>query len=227
MGKTKNLKELLTNPFEGLKENNLTGFQAECKKIAGELFCNYCIKCGNKTFRFAEIEFYFYEKGKWQDKWNTATYYRDKNAGELFFHYSGVDICFQSYLEKDLKNKFGGILIRSLVEVDDKGNYVALHKGPLFCTNLMLNYCKEKMPFISDEVDPIDYNDNMIQADLRFGVDNESQEDEKNKNLQLCFFINQYKDAIWEWNGATETLSWDKKSGELKLSKRYYNRFKK
>lgn len=226
MGITEDLKKLLTNPLQGLDEKNdkFVEVQNKFKGIAKKLFDNYGIKCGNKIFRFAEIEFYYYnKKEKWQDKWNTATYYRDKNAGELFFHYSGVDICFQS----DSENEFGGILIRSLVEVDDKGNYVALHKGPLFCTNLMLNYCKEKMPFISDEVDPIDYNDNMIQADLRFGVDNESQEDEKNKNLQLCFFVNQYKDAIWEWNGATETLSWDKKSGELKLSKRYYNRFKK
>lgn len=214
---------LLTNPFDGLEKNDLTGFQAKCKKIAENLFCHYCIKCGNKTFRFAEIEFYYYKKEKWQDKWNTATYYRNKKAGELFFHYSGVDICFQS----DSENEFGGILIRSLIEIDNNGNYVALHKGPMICANLMVNSCKEEMPFVLKNSPSLDYDDNTIQKDFRFGVDNESQEDEKNKNLQLCFFVNHYKDTVLKWIGATETLSWDKKTGELKISKRYYNRFKK
>ena len=91
----------------------------------------------------------------------------------------------------------------------------------------MLNVCEdERMPYVSDKVDSLDYNDKMIQSDFRFGVDNESLEDEKNKNLQLCFFVNQFKDTKLEWNGATETLRWDKKNGELKISKRYYNRFK-
>ena len=215
------LKYLLSK-IEEVKENDYNDFQGKCKEIAKGLFNNYGVKCGNKLFRFAEIEFYYYEKGKWQDKWNTATYYRKKKAGELFFHYSGVDICFKS----DSENKFGGILIRSLVDVN--GNHVTLQKGPLVCTNLMLNSCEDKMmPLISDEVDSLDYNDNMILSDFRFGVDSESQEDEKNKNLQLCFFVNQYKNTELEWSGATETLSWDKKKGELKISKRYYNRFKK
>ncbi len=218
------LRKKLTNPLQGLDEKNdkFVEVQNKFKGIAKKLFDNYGIKCGNKIFRFAEIEFYYYnKKEKWQDKWNTATYYRDKNAGELFFHYSGVDICFQS----DSENEFGGILIRSLVEIDENGNSVALHQGPMICANLMLNSCEEKMPFVSDKVDSLDYN--MIQSDFRFGVDKESQEDEKNNNLQLCFFVNQYKDTVLEWSGATETLVWDKKKGELKISKRYYNRFKK
>ena len=221
---TNELKDMLTNPFDGVNNTNIQDIQKRCKKIAKMLFNNHCIKCGNKTFRFAEIEFYYYNKEKeWQDKWNTATYYRNKNAGNLFFHYSGVDICFQSDSEK----KFGGILIRSLIEIDKNGNYQALHKGPLICANLMLNVCEdERMPYVSDKVDSLDYNDKMIQSDFRFGVDNESLEDEKNKNLQLCFFVNQFKDTKLEWNGATETLRWDKKNGELKISKRYYNRFK-
>ena len=114
MGITEDLKKLLTNPLQGLDEKNdkFVEVQNKFKGIAKKLFDNYGIKCGNKIFRFAEIEFYYYnKKEKWQDKWNTATYYRDKNAGELFFHYSGVDICFQS----DSENEFGGILIRSLV----------------------------------------------------------------------------------------------------------------
>ena len=100
---TNELKDMLTNPFDGVNNTNIQDIQKRCKKIAKMLFNKHGIKCGNKTFRFAEIEFYYYNKEKeWQDKWNTATYYRNKNAGNLFFHYSGVDICFQSDSEKNL-----------------------------------------------------------------------------------------------------------------------------
>lgn len=47
-------------------------------------------------------------------------------GGEWFFHPSGVDLCFKSHCEKkdnhyvidEKENEFGGILIRSLEEVD-------------------------------------------------------------------------------------------------------------
>ena len=54
----------LINPFEGLELNDVNGIQTRCKEIAEELFRHYGIKCGNKTFCFAEIEFYYYKKEK-------------------------------------------------------------------------------------------------------------------------------------------------------------------
>lgn len=224
----KDLKTLLTNPLKELEVKNDKLVEVHkklneiAKEIAKELFNNYGIKCGNKIFRFAEIEFYYYKKGIWQDKWNMTTYYRDKKAGELFFHYSGVDICFQS----DSKNEFGGILIRSMVEVDKDEKFVALHKGPMICANLMLNSCEKTMPFVSKEVNSLNY-EGMIQPEFRYGVDEESHKDEENKNLRLCFFVNQYECTKFNWHEASKILSWDKSKGELKDSNRYYHRFKK
>lgn len=100
------LKSLLTNPFDEKKDWN--GFQDKCKEIAKKLLENYCIEYGEKKYYyFAEIEFYYYDKERWNDEWNEKTYPRDKkDAGDFFFHYSGVDICFNSKFEE---GKFGGI----------------------------------------------------------------------------------------------------------------------
>ncbi len=135
------LKRLLTNPFEGLGFEEYDMIQDKCSKIAEELFFNYGIKCGdNKIYRFAEIEFYYYRKDKcginnFDANWNRETYPRNKNAGDLFFHYSGIDICFQCQFDENVLEgeygEFGGILIRSLL-YENK-----ILAGPLFCANTM------------------------------------------------------------------------------------------
>ena len=93
--------ELLKNPFEGL--SNYESIQDKCAEIARELFSNYHLACGNETFRFAEIEFYYYDramylKDKNLNKWQEVTYPRDNyQGGQLFYHLSGIDICFDSH----------------------------------------------------------------------------------------------------------------------------------
>lgn len=49
----------LKNPFDGI--SNYESFKAKCRDIASKLFNNYGIKCNNKIFRLAEIEFYYYD----------------------------------------------------------------------------------------------------------------------------------------------------------------------
>lgn len=220
------LKNLLTNPLKDTdKVISLVEIQNKFRQIAQKIFNDYSIKCGDKTFRLAEIEFYYYKKGVWESEWNTTTYYREeKDAGKLFFHYSGVDICFQSD-----KNEFGGILIRSLIEVDNNGKYMALHTGPLFCANLMLNSCEKELPIIKND-HSLDYDDKTIKSDLRFGVNKEAQEFEKEMNMELCFFVTQYQyndnNTPLNWQEASETDVWNYKTGDLIRKKRYYNRFK-
>lgn len=136
-----------TNPFEGLSE---TEFQNKCADIAKKLFNNYCIKCNEKEFYFAEIEFYYFQDGKWKQDWNKATYQRkfEGKGGQLFYHLSGVDVCFDGNLEKKngvLSGKGGGILIRSIVDSSDQSLIV----GPLKCANTLLNACDGRcMPSI-------------------------------------------------------------------------------
>lgn len=136
----------LKDPFVGLDNNNVDGVQHKCAELAKELFNNYYIKCKDKKYYLAEIEIYYFKEGCLNDKWNEVTYPRmGYRAGSLFYHLSGMDICFESNLEKKkgvLYGKGGGILIRSIA--DEYGNIVV---GPLTCVNVMLNSCKgRKMP---------------------------------------------------------------------------------
>ena len=136
--------DLLKNPFDGLSDYE--SIKKKCKDIAQELFNNYGIKCDNTIFRLAEIEFYYYDseqylKDRINLKWQEVTYPRnDYKGGELFYHLSGIDICFDCQYNKE-EVKFGGILIRS---IKDEDRIIA---GPLNCKDEILNACKNgKMP---------------------------------------------------------------------------------
>ena len=74
-------------------------------------------------------------------KWQEVTYPRDGyEAGQLFYHLSGIDICFESHYNGK-SGKFGGILIRSIKDGD------LIIAGPLNCKDEILNVCKNgKMP---------------------------------------------------------------------------------
>ena len=134
----------LKKPFDGI--SNYESFKAKCRDIAGELFTSYGIECNNKIFRLAEIEFYYYDSEQYlkdpsHHKWQEVTYPRnDYKGGELFYHLSGIDICFDSQY-KEKSGKFGGILIRS---IKDGEKIIA---GPLNSKDEILNACKNgKMP---------------------------------------------------------------------------------
>ena len=134
----------LKNPFDGI--SNYESFKAKCRDIAGELFTSYGIECNNKIFRLAEIEFYYYDSEQYlkdpsHHKWQEVTYPRnDYKGGELFYHLSGIDICFDSQYNEE-SGRFGGILIRS---IKDGKKIIA---GPLNCKDEILNACKNgEMP---------------------------------------------------------------------------------
>ena len=134
----------LKNPFDGI--SNYECFKAKCRDIASKLFNNYGIKCNNKIFRLAEIEFYYYDSEQYlkdpsHHKWQEVTYPRnDYKGGELFYHLSGIDICFDSQYNEE-SGRFGGILIRSIKDGDK------IIAGPLNCKDEILNACKNgEMP---------------------------------------------------------------------------------
>lgn len=126
------LQELLQKPLEKMNSNNV---QEIFKEIAENLFNNFALECGKTKSYFTEIEFYYYKEGVWCD---SITYDRNKyKVGDLFYHLSGVDICF------DCNNsEYGGILIRSM-----KNDKKEIINGPHNCQKEMLNSCKnDKMP---------------------------------------------------------------------------------
>ena len=210
--------ELLKNPFDGLTKNE--EFQGKCADIARELFCNYRIECGNKTFRFAEIEFYYYDRNAYlkdnkQFKWQEVTYPRDDyKAGQLFYHLSGIDICIDSQYKNEKEDiKFGGILIRAIK--DENGLIVA---GPLNCKDEILNACKDgNMPKLTklEESEKQNINPKPTYRSLgKTGTDME--------NDRLCFYDNSI--GIGDWNPerdrfVTKTGTIEKKKGSYDTSK--------
>ena len=189
------LYELLKNPFDGLSKDE--DIQERCRKIAQELFDNYCIKCNEKVFYFAETEFYYYEKGRWEKDWNKVTYPRKITAGGLFYHLSGVDICFESNLRKEegiFSGKGGGLLIRSIV--DKQGN---LTIGPLSCVNKMLNECEGGcMPLLMKgrerrDTKPIEAYRFLGNGD--FSIISEGKN--KDGQLKLAYYDSSIEDTRW------------------------------
>jgi len=100
------------------------------KPLAEEIMNKICIFNGKYTYHPIEIEFYIYDKNNHPD---THVYPREaEKAGKLFFHLSGMDICFKSSLNDGC---FGGILIRALEREEDKQQF----GGPLTCKDEVLN----------------------------------------------------------------------------------------
>ncbi len=205
------LKELLENPFEGLK-GKPQEFQKKCDEIANKLFKNYCIECGIKQFYFAEIEFYYYDTNDFKEEWNIVTYARDGyDAGTLFYHLSGVDICFKSHYNES-SAQFGGILIRSLPILDNDKNkkYIT---GPLNCKDELLNACKGCcMPRIVKRKTQLAMSPKATKRLLG----ETAMLDNVDGNYNLCF----YDGNIENWD--TERIWYDKRKGEIKkITKKY------
>ena len=103
--------------------------------LAEEIMNKIYIDNGRNKYRLIEIEFYIYDKEKHPD---VLVYPRDKKeAGTIFFHMSGIDICFESSIEK---GRFGGILIRAVERDSDRKQF----GGPLICKNEILNNAEGK-----------------------------------------------------------------------------------
>lgn len=119
-----------------------SNIDGKLKELAEILMNEYCIINGQHSYRPIEIEFYIYDKDKHPDE---HVYRRDAKAGRVFFHKSGMDICFASSIEN---GRFGGILIRAFEREDG-----ICFGGPRICSYEVLNTasnicsivpCKEK-----------------------------------------------------------------------------------
>lgn len=199
----------LKNPFDGI--SNYESFKAKCRDIAGELFTSYGIECNNKIFRLAEIEFYYYDSEQYlkdpsHHKWQEVTYPRnDYKGGELFYHLSGIDICFDSQYNEE-SGRFGGILIRSIKDGDK------IIAGPLNCKDEILNACKNgEMPKLIEvsgkqEIEP-------AQTYRSLGKTGTDTHD------GLCFYDASIKKG--NWNPKRDRF--DTKTGNTESKKSSYN----
>lgn len=208
----------MTENFDFLK--NLFKDSSDVQKtfgdIAKKLFNEYCIDCNGLEYYFAEIEFYYYDKENFNAEWNKRTYPRtDKKVGDLFFHYSGVDICFDSMFDNGV---FGGILIRSLK--DNQGKYIT---GPSVCMLEILNACSksERMPkLVSTKKEKCDIG---VPIE-RYGIEYK----DKSKDLPLCFYDKKLFEKYTSKDNCKEIFenaTWDYTQKSPKKIIRYYKRF--
>ena len=100
----------------------------------------------------------------------SCTYKRERDAEKLFWHYSGVDICFQSD-----ETCYGGILIRSMSKCDGDEKKAELIAGPLRCANEIANQSinLNSIPRI-EEIKGAKRNlsVNIIASTIRQGIEN-------------------------------------------------------
>ena len=94
--------------------------------IAEILLKKVAIKKGNDLYYITDIEFYWFS----DSHRDIITYPRNTKAGEWFFHMSGVDIAFESWVKTEKAwlydkkfltpdAKFGGILLRGIKPIEN------------------------------------------------------------------------------------------------------------
>jgi hypothetical protein len=207
------IREAIQVPLNNM-DNDVQG---TFRQIAENLFSKFCIKCGETEYYFAEIEFYFYEKSKWEEDWNKVTYARDGyDAGDLFYHSSGIDICFDSSCNKKDNIKFGGILVRAIMDKNDN-----MTAGPWNCMLKILNTCKSgTMP----KVEGASPRGHMVEIQpTHRALGKEDMEKEEKSPLSLCFYdANTLKE---KWNPKKEVFNSRKGVFVPKYSSYKTNRF--
>jgi hypothetical protein len=177
------------------------------EKIAKGIICNSYINNGSDTkYIPIEIEFYYhsprlpFKKGENYEK-DHITYPRDiQESGKLLYHYSGIDICFQSKNREKEKIEFGGILIRSLLKIKDNNEEIIY--GPLCCKDVLLNEAK-KLPSLEYPADK--RNEYNLIASKRVGISNE------NTDLNLRYYVKEYGTK----EKASVSKRWAYKNGDI------------
>ncbi len=177
------------------------------KKIAEGIICNSYINNGTDTkYIPIEIEFYYHSprlpfKQDENYEKDHITYPRHiEESGKLLYHYSGIDICFQSKNSESEGSEFGGILIRSLLKIKDNNEEIIY--GPLCCKDVLLNEAK-KLPSLEYPADK--RNEYNLIASKRVGISNE------NTDLNLRYYVKEYGTK----EKASVSKRWAYKNGDI------------
>lgn len=108
--------ERLTQLLSTLDANSsVDSIKSTFSEIADILLFKSCIKTAKSKYRILELEFYF--KNNNHD--DNVTIERTEDAGMWWLHDYGVDLSFKS---DESKKFYGGILIRSIIPINDSSN---------------------------------------------------------------------------------------------------------
>ena len=229
----------------------ISEFQKFFDKVAKYLLGNVAIVFGPEPdgtkYYLTEIEFYYknekakervikvIDKGKKEEKevessFYSCTYKRCRKAGSLFWHYSGIDICFDSN-----KNNYGGILIRSLIKIA-KGGQRELIAGPLRCANELMNQSvlegKNSIPHI---IELKRYDDYTIMSTIRQGLETSDKYKELREKIKIddcgyvisddfplfCYFVQRGTNNWRTINGAKYNANPEERKGIIRKVPRY------
>lgn len=166
-------------------------------------------------YRVVECEFYLYNNSH-KDPF---TYPRDSDIGEWFFHYSGVDIAFETLVTDGHLLQCGGILIRSVEKYSD-GQWVELYCGPLVVVGELFN--PEKQYFVNRPMEGKKEVSSQIIKTKRFGLS--CQENDKNGTV-FCNKQYRYYVERTSWNAFHSVWKFNTERNEFTISNkiRYYS----
>ena len=208
---------------EFLQMENVKDAKERFKEIAKMLFQDFHIEKGGVCYDFLEIEFYFFS----DNHPDTTTYPRNTEAGEWFFHLSGLDIAFKSKKKhekgKDVNVFGGGILIRSILKREE-GKEAEVIAGPLRC---LCDLCKGIMNIIGQPISlqlvanenqekDVDIKD--IKWTIRQGIAVDKNGEIKEEACYCAYVRNRYNcDSEWKNGGKTYSAKpWERVSKECK-----------
>ena len=187
--KNEKVKDFLNELIKVEQQKTDEALQKYFEGLARTLFNKIDILAGNDRYSLAEIEFY-YRNGIFKDGQYEVTYPRMKSAGSLFWHLSGIDICFET--DKEKGSYYGGILIRSIVKEKDG----SLITGPMCCSDELLNSCVGTGKNESPTIIPI-----LVDKEIELDIDPMStirqgiEADKGEGALDFCFYT---KRSSWQ-----------------------------
>ena len=119
--------------------DNAADLEQKFNEIARILLLQCEIAIGNDIrYSIEEIEFYYFKNGCLDGSIYNCSYPRNRKACDFYWHYSGIDICFES-----TEDSFGGVLIRALRKIEKKDGVKTdvLIGGPMRCALDLTNTC--------------------------------------------------------------------------------------
>ena len=179
--KNEKVKDFLNELIKVEQQETGEALQKYFEGLARILFNKIDILAGNDRYSFAEIEFY-YQNAIFKDGQYKDTYARTKSAGSLFWHLSGIDICFES---NKAEGYFGGIIIRSIVKEDG-----SLITGPMCCSDELLNSCVQSSTIETPSIIPI-----LIDKETELNIDSHAtirqgiKADKVKNAIPFCFYV--------------------------------------
>lgn len=182
-----------------------------------ELFEHCSIKQGKVEYKFLEVEFYFWSEthqdNRYTDKKDDKK--RDKDLiykrsniepAQYFIHNSGMDLCLKS------EKAYGGILIRTLLRIDENGRKSVV-LGPLGCCDAIINYTGG-----TSQVYPVLTYNEIADANVKLGeatrcnLPNECPM----KDSLYCFYNKAYHVDKNKWEIESQVLErYDPRTGKL------------